>query len=258
MENMKIKDIRINDLIIDKDFEELLPPLTIEEFYYLESNILQVGCKDAITVWNGYIVDGHNRRKICLEHNLECKIYQLDTAIYKTKDDVINWMIENQLGRRNLSFTEKYEIVQKYKIVIEENAKKNLSNAGKGLSTLSKVNTRKEMAKLVGTSEGTYSKLDKVFHSDNSAVKDDLKAGIISVNMAYEKIVPKTNINKKVDYLTVIGKINDAISAVTDTGGCDALIEQLQEHMQKLDMLKTILYSSGRIQKYFREQQVGN
>lgn len=179
MENVKIIDLRI-----DKDFEELLPPLTIEEYDYLESNILQVGCKDAITTWNGYIVDGHNRRNICLKHNLECKIYQLDTTVYKTKADVINWMIENQLGRRNLSLTEKYEIVQKYKSEIESKAMQNLSDAGKGLSTLSKVNTRKEMAKIVGTSEGTYSKLDKVFHSDNSMVKDDLKAGKISVNMS--------------------------------------------------------------------------
>lgn len=44
-----------------------------------------------------------------------------------TRDDVKRWMLEQQLGRRNLSEAEKYEIVQKFKSVFEQKAKKNQS-----------------------------------------------------------------------------------------------------------------------------------
>ena len=201
-----------------------------------------ISSKDAITSWNGYVVDGHNRRNICLKHKLDCKIYQLDTAVYKTKNDVINWMIENQLGRRNLSLTEKYEIVQKYKTVIETKAKQNMSNAGKGLSTLSKVNTRKEMAKLVGTSEGTYSKLDKIYEANNSEVNEELKAGKISISKAYEKVSPKEMVQVSVDLSGVINTLKTAIEDAKDTSECDELLEQLKEHLQKIEIMKASLY----------------
>ena len=78
-----------------------------------------------------------------------------------TREDVKQWMLEQQLGRRNLSEAERYEIVQKFKNVIKQKAKENQSSGGKGLSNLSKVNTRKEMAKVVGVSEGTYQKMER-------------------------------------------------------------------------------------------------
>ena len=53
-------------------------------------------------------------------------------------------MLEQQLGRRNLSETEKYEIVQKFKSVFEKRAKQNQSLGGKGLTNLTKVDTQKD------------------------------------------------------------------------------------------------------------------
>jgi curved DNA-binding protein CbpA len=245
---MKMELSRINELLIDKDFEELLPPLTVEEFEYLEGNILQVGCRDAIVTWKGYVVDGHNRRNICLKYSLQCNVIEMDTEIYKNKDDVINWMIENQLGRRNLSLTERYEVVQKHKSAIESKARQNMSNAGKGLSTLSKVNTRKEMAKLVGTSEGTYSKLDKIFESNDEAVKQEIKEGTISVNKAFEKVAPKESKQVTVDFSGVMNALETSIANANDTYECDRLLEQLKDHLQQVNKLKDTIYNNRRNQ----------
>ena len=90
------------DLKIDEEFQFLIPPPANEEFTQLEQNIIRDGCIDPIKVWSGHdiILDGHNRYKICTKMGIEYKVYPIEL---ETRDDAINWIIENQLGRRNLT-----------------------------------------------------------------------------------------------------------------------------------------------------------
>ena len=106
-------------------------------------------------------------------------------------------MLEKQVGCRNLSEAERYEIVQKFKSVFEKKAKENQSAGGKGLSTLSKVNTRKEMANAVGVSEGTYQKIDKVMQSDDEELRQQLRDKKVSVDKAYREIKNPSPIKKE-------------------------------------------------------------
>ena len=56
-------------LRIDPEFKAQIPPLTQEERKQLEENILAEGELLApILVWNGAIVDGHNRYEILQSH----------------------------------------------------------------------------------------------------------------------------------------------------------------------------------------------
>lgn len=97
------KDVKQNIQKIP-ELEEFIIPLSEEEFTNLESNILTEGCRDALVVWqNGkeyILVDGHNRHKICTKHGLD---FQIKIRDFEDIDDVKDWMIDNQLGRRNLS-----------------------------------------------------------------------------------------------------------------------------------------------------------
>jgi len=186
---MSNKGIYVNEPKIDEELKCLLPPLSQEEFDQLEQNILENGCIDPIVLWNGYIVDGHNRYNICVKHDKNYLIQYLNDDM--SKQDVIKWILENQLGRRNLSIAERFEIVQKYKPMFKNKAKENMSAGGKGSTTLPKVDTRKEMAKLVGISEGTYSKYDKVYSSDNDELKKKVMSGKVTVNKAFEEIKAK-------------------------------------------------------------------
>jgi hypothetical protein len=43
----------------------LLPPLSSSDRAKLEAKIIADGCTDPITLWQGIIVDGHNRYEIC-------------------------------------------------------------------------------------------------------------------------------------------------------------------------------------------------
>lgn len=91
-------------LKIKEEFKKLIPPLTAEEFKQLETNCLEEGIRDAIVTWNGYIIDGHNRYKIASDWNLNYKTVEKK---FDSEYEVIEWMLVNQFGRRNLTETQK-------------------------------------------------------------------------------------------------------------------------------------------------------
>lgn len=98
------KDSIKNNIIIRDELKSYIPPLTSEEYARLEQNIITEGCRDALIVWpnkDKYIlVDGHNRHSICTKHNIDFKIEAKD---FTNIDEVKDWMITNQLGKRNLT-----------------------------------------------------------------------------------------------------------------------------------------------------------
>lgn len=88
------------DLIIDEQFQRLIRPLSSEEYKLLEENILRDGCREPLTIWQGIILDGHNRYKICKHWNLPFTTTELQVP---GRDEAMSWICTNQLGRRNLS-----------------------------------------------------------------------------------------------------------------------------------------------------------
>jgi len=87
-------------MIIDPEFKALIPPLAAEELAQLEANILRDGCRDPLVVWNGTLIDGHNRHAICTKHGLPFDEIEMK---FPDRESVMDWMDANQLGRRNLT-----------------------------------------------------------------------------------------------------------------------------------------------------------
>jgi site-specific DNA-methyltransferase (adenine-specific) len=87
---------------IDPEFRDAIPSPTDDEFNGLKQSLLKEGCRDPIVLWNGVIIDGHNRYKICNIHNLTFKTVDYSQRL-KTREDVIDWIYSNQLSRRNLT-----------------------------------------------------------------------------------------------------------------------------------------------------------
>ncbi len=114
---MRHEDIR-KRIKIMPELEELIPPLHADEFAQLEANILREGCREALLVWEvttsisatfetaqiatgDYIlIDGHNRYRICSTHNLD---FRINLISFPSLVEVKDYMIDNQLGRRNLT-----------------------------------------------------------------------------------------------------------------------------------------------------------
>lgn len=90
------------ELRIEAEFRDKIPPLTDDEFKQLRENILDAGeVYEPIAVWNGIIVDGHNRYKVIQEHpELTWRVREMN---FPDKWAAFEWMYRNQLGRRNLT-----------------------------------------------------------------------------------------------------------------------------------------------------------
>jgi DNA modification methylase len=92
-------------LKIDEEFQKLIPPLTGEEFTLLEKSILENGLLNAIMTWNNIIVDGHNRFNILTKNNITLSnsdVLKMDSQ-FDNREDVVEFILKNQLGRRNLN-----------------------------------------------------------------------------------------------------------------------------------------------------------
>src|SRR5947207_16020262 len=91
-------------IIVSKDIEDFIIPLSKEEFSLLENNIIKEGCREPLTVWKSklgpVLVDGHNRFRICKKHHLSFKVKEIN---FISKDEAKLWMLNNQLGRRNIN-----------------------------------------------------------------------------------------------------------------------------------------------------------
>lgn len=93
------------ELTIDPELRDLLPPLTPEEREQLRENLIADGrALDPLVVWQRQgervIVDGHNRYELCQELGLQ---YTYTVRTWATKADVIAWMLNHQFGRRSLT-----------------------------------------------------------------------------------------------------------------------------------------------------------
>ena len=85
---------------IDEGFRRQIPSPSYEELAVLEQNlVISGGARDRLTVWRGYLVDGHNRFEICTRLGLHYDTAELDLP---DRESVENWIDTNQLGRRNL------------------------------------------------------------------------------------------------------------------------------------------------------------
>ena len=87
-------------LKIDPEFRDLLQKLSQQEFEQLEQNILKDGLLHEIMTWNGIIIDGHNRYEICRKHDIP---FQTLSKQFADRQEVMDWIDKNQLGRRNLT-----------------------------------------------------------------------------------------------------------------------------------------------------------
>lgn len=93
------------DISISPALRDFIIPLSEEEKVQLETSILKDGCRDALIAWENpddglVLIDGHHRYCICTKHNIP---FDIKVLTFDSSEEVKQWMITNQLGRRNLS-----------------------------------------------------------------------------------------------------------------------------------------------------------
>ena len=90
----------MQNIILDEQFQFLLPTLDDETYRLLEENILEHGIREPLVLWGGILIDGYNRLKICTEHDIPFNTVEME---FDSREEVLIWIISNQISRRNLT-----------------------------------------------------------------------------------------------------------------------------------------------------------
>lgn len=183
-------------MFIDEEFENLIPPLSDEEYQQLEKNCCEYGIRDALVVGvfpgsdGEVLIDGHNRYKIAAKCNLSFTQKRIDFA---SREKAIEWIILNQFGRRNLSKYDRSLLALKLKTVIQEQAQKRMSEGAKGvkISAQAKGKTRDKLADIADVSHDTVHKVEVIHNSGDKDLEEKVRSGEVSINQAHKQIINK-------------------------------------------------------------------
>ena len=114
----------MENLIIDPEFRDKIPPMPIEDFNGLRDDILRDGyVRDPLTVWKeeNILLDGHHRWRI-IQENPEVldNQYKIDYRSFPDRFACIAWICSNQLHKHNMTerqrdylIKEEYDATQK-------------------------------------------------------------------------------------------------------------------------------------------------
>ena len=209
---------------IDKEFADLIPPLTEKEYKGLEASILTEGCRDALVVWNETLVDGHNRYRICTEHDIAYKTVQKE---FDDRNAAMLWMMNTQLSRRNLNDFQRVEIVRKCENAVKAEAVKRKLSTLKQNQNTDKVKlperaeqSRDTLGAMAKVSGRTYEHAAAIIDKAPEAVKNAVRKDELSINAGYEvtKMNPEQQ-NEISDRISKGEKARDVVSEVRSRSG---------------------------------------
>jgi hypothetical protein len=229
---------------IDPEFKELIPPLSTEEYAQLEANILAAReCFDPIITWENTIVDGFNRFCICATHGVG---FRIEEAHFNTREEAKLWIIENQLGRRNLTDAARIELALTKEELLRERAKKKLANAGrerhgqpftkssKSENTDNAVNVEKELAESAGVSQGTIHSYKRLKSQAPPELFDRVKSGSLKIGTAHKMLT--RNIFKELKAADSILRHVPDLLATNDPSITDPLLARLLQVTEKMHL----------------------
>lgn len=179
-------------LQIDPEFHALISPLSKGEYDELQASLQLDGCRDALVCWNGLILDGHNRFEICNRLNLPFQILSKNLSDRQTAKE---WIITNQLGRRNITLFQRTRLVLKRDGIVKARAKERML-AGKSdpehFGAQGSGRTNKILARQAGTSHKTVWQVRVIENEASEEVKKELMEGRTTINREYRKLRGKS------------------------------------------------------------------
>jgi len=90
----------MQEIIIDKEFERILPVLSKLAYAQLEEDLLVHGCLLPLLLWNGILIDGYHRYSIIQKHDLSFETKEIE---FDSRESALIWIILHQIAQRNLN-----------------------------------------------------------------------------------------------------------------------------------------------------------
>lgn len=188
------------NITINNELLQYIDPLTANEYAALERSLLAEGCRDALVLWDEVLVDGHNRYEICRKHGIEFKTVQ--NTGFNSIDDVMLWMIDNQLGRRSVTDFQRGVLALRKRDIISARvrAEMDASIAARGDAAETQdsaakpaedvtipsasIKTREDIARVAGISSNTIGQIEKIRKTAAPELVEAVRIGTISINAA--------------------------------------------------------------------------
>ena len=181
--------------VVDNEFKQLIPPLSEEEYQQLKTNILaKRKCLNPILLWDGIVVDGHNRFYICLEHGIEFEVKDMH---FDSREQAKLWILENQLGRRNLTDAARIELALCKEELLRALAKERQKLGGQLKGELftksptengTPINVHKTIAEESGVGHGTLQRYEAIKKEGPPGLLEKVKNGEMKIGTAYRML----------------------------------------------------------------------
>ena len=248
---------------IDTELKSIMSELAEDEKDMLEKSLLQDGYKGPpIVVWEDTIIDGHNRYELCRKHNIPFQVQEMQ---FDSKEEVIQWMIRAQIGRRNLNHAQRIRLAERFRPLLEQQARKNQgtrndllnipqnlveSDSSKNIppnlgdskkkreSKSREVNS--QLAKIANVSPETYRKGVKVLNSDHEDLRQDMLSENKSVDASYKEL---QRLEKEGHKMDVPQQVKESASNLV----VEKEIESKEEHISVEEYLLRIKGSGDKL-----------
>ena len=212
----------LSNIVIDEEFQSFIPPLTRDELLELEESIRKEHVRDALVLWqNGddtyTLVDGHNRFGIIKKLNDDGLNVKFPTKIleFTDRDSVKDWMISNQLGRRNLT-PEQGSYLRGLRYNREKTkhggARKNSKPQNGDLSTSHRLALEYKVGKNTIERDGQYASGLEVIGSSNPELKKSILSGDTKLSKSIIQKLSKFEGKK----ISPINEVKDVKVLLTD------------------------------------------
>ncbi|MBE2204576.1 MAG: hypothetical protein IAE94_09595 [Chthoniobacterales bacterium] len=182
----------MNPIIIDNEFRSLVPPPSADELEQLEQNIISDGCREPLVVWQDTLIDGHNRHSICSKHNIP---YTVAEKEFESREGATLWIIDNQVGRRNLQPIDRVPLLEKKRAILRaQAAERKMASLLRGPESPVAVNlperengeVNESLASQAGVSRKTYEHLKDVAENGAEELKQAVREKRIGASTAAE------------------------------------------------------------------------
>lgn len=178
---------------IDPEFATLCPLLSDEERALLEASIVAEGCRDPLVVGvidgDRLLVDGHNREAICRTQGV---FYRTVEREFATREAARSWIIDNALGRRNLTREQRDYLIGK-RYAAEKKPHGGAREASPQSEDMPKTSER--IAKTAGVSRATVERaaefaeaVDTIAANVGPKARNEILAGKVKLTRAQVKV----------------------------------------------------------------------
>jgi hypothetical protein len=151
------------------------------------------------------LLDGHNRWKISTQHG--GIPFNIVKKHFGSREEALIWVIDNQLGRRNLPLIDRITLNDRKRSALAAMAKQKIGGDRRSeeyvknhRQEIMPMVSRKEdrsgrtdykIAKAAGTSEDTVRKVRAINNAGDQRIVESIRSGGMSINQAYNAVTVK-------------------------------------------------------------------